>query len=98
MRSRETIIAALKAHAVLNCADCPLRVGWTTCKISTQTNLLLDAATMIENVPTTQEPKPPVVTENSYGWRFFHCPSCGREFVAPMNYCSKCGQAVKWDC
>lgn len=52
-----------------------------------------------------QEPKPPIITENAYGWKFYHCPSCGREFYGDrlhgrMNnaaFCDKCGQAVKWD-
>lgn len=52
-----------------------------------------------------QEPKSPIVKENAYGWKFFYCPSCGREFNANRkhgrmneeNFCDKCGQAVKWD-
>ena len=44
-----------------------------------------------------QESKPPVITENAYGWKFHHRPCCGREFVRPVDYCDKCGQAVKWD-
>lgn len=46
-----------------------------------------------------QEPKPPVVKENSYGWKFYYCPSCGREFYQnnKFSFCEKCGQAVKWE-
>lgn len=51
-----------------------------------------------------QEPKPPVIKENAYGWKFFYCPSCSREFydrrpgwVNETIFCDKCGQAVKWD-
>lgn len=43
------------------------------------------------------ESKPPVVKENAYGWKFHYCPGCGREFAYPVDYCDKCGQAVKWD-
>lgn len=63
--------------------------------------LLRDALELLK----AQEPKPPIVKENAYGWKFFYCPSCGREFnanrkhgcVNAENFCDKCGQAVKWD-
>ena len=46
-----------------------------------------------------QEPKPPIIKENSYGWKFYYCPSCGKEFYQnnKFNFCEKCGQAVKWE-
>ena len=46
-----------------------------------------------------REPKPPVVKENSYGWKFYYCPSCGKEFYQnnKFNFCEKCGQEIKWD-
>lgn len=46
-----------------------------------------------------QEPKPPVVKENSYGWKFYYCPSCGKEFYQnnKFSFCEKCGQVVKWE-
>lgn len=46
-----------------------------------------------------QEPKPPIVKENSYGWKFYYCPSCGKEFYQnnKFSFCEKCGQAVKWE-
>lgn len=46
-----------------------------------------------------QEPKPPIIKENSYGWKFYYCPSCGKEFYQNIrfNFCEKCGQAVKWE-
>lgn len=48
---------------------------------------------------TAQEPMPPVIKENSYGWKFYYCPSCGKEFYQnnKFSFCEKCGQAVKWD-
>ena len=47
-----------------------------------------------------QEPKPPIIKENSYGWKFYYCPSCGKEFYQnnKFAFCEKCGQAVKWEC
>ncbi len=46
-----------------------------------------------------QEPKEPIVTENHYGWKFYHCPRCGKEFFGnnKAKYCDKCGQAVEWE-
>lgn len=46
-----------------------------------------------------QEPKPPVIKENSYGWKFYYCPSCGKEFYQnnKFSFCEKCGQAVRWE-
>ena len=39
-------------------------------------NTINDAIDLLKK----QEPKPPVVKENSYGWKFYYCPSCGKEF------------------
>ena len=46
-----------------------------------------------------QEPKPPIVHENSYGWKFYYCPNCEKEFYQNRKqaYCEKCGQAVRWE-
>ena len=40
------------------------------------TALAKDALALLK----AQEPKPPIVKENSYGWKFYYCPSCGKEF------------------
>lgn len=46
-----------------------------------------------------REPKPPIIKENSYGWKFYYCPSCEKEFYQnnKVSFCDKCGQAVRWD-
>lgn len=46
-----------------------------------------------------QEPRPPIIKENSYGWKFYYCPSCGKEFYQnnKFNFCEKCGQRISWD-
>ena len=62
------------------------------------------AISKLKQQAKAQEPKPPVIKENSYGWKFFYCPLCGREFYADRQhgcvneakFCDKCGQAVKW--
>lgn len=54
-----------------------------------------DALTLLK----AQEPKSPIIKENSYGWKFYYCPSCGKEFYQnnKFSFCEKCGQAVKWE-
>ena len=46
-----------------------------------------------------QEPQQVVITTNSYGTKFNHCPRCNRDlYTYPrQNYCSNCGQKLKWD-
>ena len=45
-----------------------------------------------------QEPKP-VELHNAYGTKFYFCPKCKRELfhTRNLNFCERCGQAVKWD-
>ena len=58
-------------------------------------SIIQDAIALLK----AQEPKPPVVKENSYGWKFYYCPSCGKEFYQnnKFSFCEKCGEAVKWE-
>ncbi len=46
-----------------------------------------------------QETKQAIITTNSYGTKFYHCPRCNRDLYAypRQSYCSNCGQAVKWE-
>lgn len=46
-----------------------------------------------------QEPKPVELHTNAYGTRFYFCPKCKRELfhTRNLNFCERCGQAVKWD-
>lgn len=67
-------------------------VGWNP---DNDTETLENALALLK----AQEPMKPVVKENSYGWKFYYCPSCGKEFYQnnKFNFCEKCGQAVKWE-
>lgn len=59
----------------------------------------IDTAVCAMKSLKAQEPKPPIIKENSYGWKFYYCPSCGKEFYQnnKFSFCEKCGQAVKWE-
>ena len=56
---------------------------------------LTDAVALLKE----QEPKRVVITTNSYGTKFYHCPRCNHDLYAyPRQiYCSQCGQEMKWD-
>lgn len=75
------------------CCGCPYDGCWDT-KDECVTQLHSDAFALLK----TQEPKPPIIKENSYGWKFYYCPSCEKEFYQnnKFNFCEKCGQAVRW--
>lgn len=81
--------------ATLNesCNVCPYqKEQGQTCEA---TELVFDALALLK----AQEPKPPIIKENSYGWKFYYCPSCQKEFYQNnrFSFCEKCGQAVKWE-
>ena len=67
--------------------------GWDFVDLST------DDAKKILVLLKEQEPKQVVMTTNSYGTKFYHCPRCNHDIYAypRQMYCSQCGQAVKWD-
>lgn len=76
-----------------NCGECPYTPNGEENSIC-QDDLFKDTIALLE----TLEPKPPIIKKNSYGWKFYYCPSCGKEFYQnnKFNFCEKCGQAVKW--
>ena len=61
-------------------------------------NHVSDALSMLKE----QESKPPKITENAYGVKFYFCPRCSRPIIKSSaigkpRHCEDCGQAVKWE-
>lgn len=50
--------------------------------------MLLDAMELLKE----QDPVKPIRLEN-----WWKCSSCSGNIVANMNYCPRCGKAVKWE-
>lgn len=90
MMIKEAILT-LNANVIIACE----RAGFDSATVK----MVEDALDTIEDALKAQEPKSPTIKENSYGWKFYYCPSCGREFYQnnKFSFCEKCGQAVKWD-
>lgn len=76
---------------LMQCANCPYQTDKSRCV----TTLIRDALALLKE----REAKPPIINENSYGWKFYYCPSCKKEFYQnhKFRFCEKCGQEVKWD-
>ncbi|MBR6707262.1 MAG: hypothetical protein IKI84_11385 [Clostridia bacterium] len=96
MPDMEKVIKGLEFHLKelsigKTCYECPY-IGDNPCEIQ----LIANALELLKG----QEPKPVKIVYNAYSFRFYHCPNCNREFLefyTRPKFCSKCGQAVKWD-
>ena len=84
-----------KREKVVKGLEAIVNDDWMWKKANYYAGICKDALALLK----AQEPKPSVVKENSYGWKFYYCPSCGKEFYQnnKFNFCEKCGQAVKWE-
>lgn len=73
------------------CKNCPYRRCETGCVVT----IAKDALALLKE----QEPKPVELHTNAYGTKFYFCPKCKRELfhTRNLNFCERCGQAVKWN-
>lgn len=98
MIDREKVIKGLEICTSMQyrCADCPYYA-----------NCCLDGQEVMENALALlkeQEPVEPKEIINDFypvgdyrrtlGW---HCGKCGRTLMGDGDFCSYCGQAVKWE-
>lgn len=92
MPDREKVIKGLEHCSEDGCEGCPYEPD---CMMADGFELARDALELLKE----QEPKQVVMTTNSYGTKFYHCPRCNHDIYAypRQMYCSQCGQAVKWE-
>ena len=77
-----------------SCTDCSKRREGLV-PLECMEELMKDALELLKE----QEQKPVELHTNAYGTRFYFCPKCKRELfhTRNLNFCEKCGQAVKWE-
>lgn len=100
MPSREEIIKSLEG-----CMDVHRSGLWSSgcmsCAYEKRSNpkCFMDLTKDVIELLKEQEPKLVELHTNAYGTRFYFCPKCKRELfhTRDLNFCEKCGQAVKWD-
>ena len=102
--------ALMVCSTQMDCYGCPYEIssGCKKQKDKDALNAIIELEEQITTIETNEKrlfPKPPKITTNSYGWKFFFCPTCGREFYGnraygffnKSKYCDKCGQEIQWD-
>lgn len=89
-------ILTLNANVVIACE----RAGFSPATVK----MVEDALDTIEDALKEQEPVKPIMRhvvfeyDTSSGWENkMYCPKCKMEMLTRVNYCPKCGQAVKWE-
>lgn len=79
-----------------NCEKCPYNLPGVACTRA----MAYDALSLLK----AQEPEKPIhkqiVNEHEKYTEYINrsfCAKCGAEFIHRVNYCPRCGKAVKWD-
>ncbi len=93
MPDREKVIKGLEHCIESNsCNGCPYDNNSSKCIFQLHDDVLALLKEQEAVVPT-------LIREgrNKYN-NDYVCPGCVNELVYGQNYCSECGQAVKWEC
>lgn len=101
MPDREKVIKGIHQHCEGSlfdrCGECPyydLVFGsWGENKFTCRDELLSDALELLKEQEEKQEGLPPAWQDRT---QEHICQKCGGIVWQEDNYCSKCGQAVKW--
>ena len=93
MAELEKVIVGIEHCDRLGCSMCPYKPGGYTpmdCRIQ----LMRDALEPLKEYQEKQEALLPVWQDRA---QELVCQKCGGIVWQEDNYCSKCGQAVKWE-
>lgn len=96
MADREKVIQALRRciydpdpgqtkKELISCSECTYYHGCTH-------DLMRDAIELLEV-------KDVEIKTNAYQWKFYHCPTCGKDFYGfdkRVRFCNQCGQGIRW--
>lgn len=96
MIDRESVVKGLEKCRRYECDDCTEKgASQAPWDCPAYDDFVNSAISLLKE----QESKTPIVRENSYGWKFYYCPRCEKEFYQnrKQDFCDKCGQEVKWE-
>lgn len=91
MNDREKVMRALEAHiSGMRCEDCPYG---DECDYTDEMPAVLGDALELLKIRDVE------IKSNEYHWKFYHCPTCGKDFYGfdkRVRFCNQCGQGIKW--
>ena len=96
MPDREKVMRGLRyclerSQEKVHCGDCPY---WfddfeSGCHVY---DMMRDAIELLEV-------KDVEIKTNAYSWKFYYCPTCGKDFYGfdkRVRFCNQCGQGIRW--
>ena len=94
MADREKVIYDIErcvCHVPDACRDCSHYQDDP--ELDCMEKLLADALALLKEQEAVE---PKVIRMNEFGYPVHACGRCGHSITESMNYCSRCGTAVKW--